>query len=808
MRVEGEVKVKIKGCDRKGIIAKLHKTMVGGIGSLVLIALIGGCMSLEERLASTDEKVRFEAEHELWSQAQTGQQKLNAIARLTDPALLLTIAQTCEGPIGMAAVTKMTPVDCQQVAIGARDVSVRRYAFEKLEGEIPIVSFYKSSQDPDLKLLAIKKLAEKKAIQSLKEIYSVEHSEKQKRVILENANDVSMYLQAYKNRGKDIDLGRWIIVKIPKDGLVNIPYTVDMMCRWRDISNQKVLAKLLRDKGNELSSDERKDFLARIHDVEILKELCTPPSTEAMREHVAILKSAEEMREKAKEKRKAAKNMAAIKGGKRINKFQLIEVVAKLRSEATELETKAETLNEIPWLYAGDDKIIWVVGNIADTTVRNEMLSGLLMGDTIVKLVGKMDANKITAKGLKPDVALEMVKGISDQEVLAKLSQGAKCISIRYAAISQLTDIAKLRDIRAKDPHQAIKKATVQRLKELGLSEADELIAFTQYDKVAFWLVKNINDKGDLKKIATTAKSKGVRLTAASRLDTSSLTTMATQELKSIGGSCPKGHLNIGGLYLGMDIIDAFAILAARFPEVKPTLEWGEDEKSPCAYENVHDNSSRYRILTASDNLTVKCINVVPSMTKKITGFDTGTFDELRNSVEKHFKFPLHSELFQTTDYNQMVGVVTTTDGETLHYFESEKESDKKYIKKITSILDGGTDVEFISGERGGLRLQYTCNAAKGKPLQNYNGGNRSGIGTSGSRSGSLTDFVSSGINMMRNNAESLKASANALDALSKGDIGGALQSGAEAMKKNVETLKDASKVLNSAGTMLEGANK
>ena len=278
-----------------------------------------------------------------------------------------------------------------------------------------------------------------------------------------------------------------------------------------------------------------------------------------------------------------------------------------------------------------------------------------------------------------------------------------------------------------------------------------------------------------------------------------------------VASTCPAGHFNLGGLYLGMDIADAFAVLAAKFPEVKPTIEWSEDEKALCAYENVHDNSSRYRILVAADDLAVKCINVLPSMTKKMIGFDAGTFDELRNSVEKHFKFPLHSELFQTTDYNQIVGVVTTTDEETLHYFESEKERDKKYMKKIASLLGEGPDVEFVPGERGGLRLQYTRNAAKGKPIQNgtaYNGGNRGDVDASGRGAGSLMDVARSGINMMRNNAESLKASANALDALSKGDIGGALQSGAEAMKKNVETLKDASKVLSSSGALLEGATK
>ena len=71
-----------------------------------------------------------------------------------------------------------------------------------------------------------------------------------------------------------------------------------------------------------------------------------------------------------------------------------------------------------------------------------------------------------------------------------------------------------------------------------------------------------------------------------------------------------------------------------------------------------------------------------------------------------------------------------------------------------------------------------------------------------------LKAVINSEASLLRNSAESLKASANAFDALSKGDLGGALKSGTEAMQKNIEGLKDASKALDSAGTVLENVTK
>lgn len=111
--------------------------------SLVMI-VVAGCMSLEERLASSDLQVKRAAERELIAtsrrQGWSEEDRIAAIKRITDESLLIEIAKTAVEsnrtlPDGIAALAKIDGDDhLSIVATDAKDAKVRRAAFERIKG--------------------------------------------------------------------------------------------------------------------------------------------------------------------------------------------------------------------------------------------------------------------------------------------------------------------------------------------------------------------------------------------------------------------------------------------------------------------------------------------------------------------------------------------------------------------------------------------------------------------------------------------------------------------------------------------------
>ena len=174
-------------------------------------------------------------------------------------------------------------------------------------------------------------------------------------------------------------------------------------------------------------------------------------------------------------------------------------------------------------------------------------------------------------------------------------------------------------------------------------------------------------------------------------------------------------------------------------------------------------------------------------MVRKISGFNqgNGTLEDLKKAVERKYGIIFGMDRLED---DKTVGVLVTIEGETLQY-----------------LMDDGW-----------LRLEYSRDADKGRfgnkgrfLNQNTKGVSGDGVGdVSGGKSGSLGTLTRNGINLMRNQADGLRHTAEAIDALKKGNIGGALKSGSKAMEKNLETIKDASRVLDSSATILEGVVK
>lgn len=133
-------------------------------------AILGGCVTLEDRLLSQDEDVRALAERELVqsvSESGTVEDQIAAVRRLSDQKLLVEIArgQTAmnfEGRVAIVAVGKISDVDdLYAVAIGGRDRKTKLAALDRITGQSDILCVAEGASDAYVKLAAIRRLSDK-----------------------------------------------------------------------------------------------------------------------------------------------------------------------------------------------------------------------------------------------------------------------------------------------------------------------------------------------------------------------------------------------------------------------------------------------------------------------------------------------------------------------------------------------------------------------------------------------------------------------------------------------------------------------
>lgn len=166
-------------------------------GAIVGALALAGCMSLEERLASSDASVRRNAEYELVRQSyKNGSQKdrLAAIERVTDQELLFALAKQAKdstakegaaavakvtdnarvlqvatesavAEVGNAALAKVTDVAAyENLARNAKTASVRQTAYEKISDQQKLLAIALATKDKAVKLSAIKRVADKEKL--------------------------------------------------------------------------------------------------------------------------------------------------------------------------------------------------------------------------------------------------------------------------------------------------------------------------------------------------------------------------------------------------------------------------------------------------------------------------------------------------------------------------------------------------------------------------------------------------------------------------------------------------------------------
>lgn len=319
-----------------------------------------------------------------------------------------------------------------------------------------------------------------------------------------------------------------------------------------------------------------------------------------------------------------------------------------------------------------------------------------------------------------------------------KKNERQSSFALRKLAISRIKDAVVLRQVRCKELDVEIKKSVTEKLVSLGCSDTEEIIAAEKYDESLFVMLSEIKGKKDLMQIAASAKLKGVRLLAANQLPKAERVAICKKELPDKAESAPDGRLTFGGLFLGMNIEDAFAVISAQYAEIKPKIYL--DDNVLC----ISTDSGMDLVWANLSTCEVHWMTLPPKVVKRIVGFKTGTFSDLERQVESRMGISFSSDLISKRNVSQKVGNYETVDGETFRYFSSAigygedfKRSVRKSINQYTidyQPMNGGLGAVFANAfedamqseenardahsprfaPQGSIQLQWTKNAIKG----------------------------------------------------------------------------------------------
>lgn len=414
--------------------------------------------------------------------------------------------------------------------------------------------------------------------------------------------------------------------------------------------------------------------------------------------------------------------------------------------------------------------------------------------------------------------AVEKLKRVNDQKALIALANGAKLFSIRAAALDKIDDenvlakiaageinncpydtslkghswgdngiswISKTQDaskanlqkhaiermkntqllkgVRKTVANQDVKKTATKRLAALGASDVDEICAYDHFDADLFAMLDEMDDQTGLKKISTGAKLKGVRLMAAQKVSKDVFGAVAKKESVPTT-KCEQGKINLGGYYLGLNIEDAFAMLASSYPSLDVKLYL--DDKVICIADG-NDNDIAW---ANAKTRVIHWLTLPPLVVKNITGFSSGSFDDLERAVEKKFAISFGTDIVKKGEVTQKIGNLDTTEGETLRYFKSDLGKGEDFSRSVrkavnqhtmdTNPLNGGIGAAFANAfenamqadennknaksprfaARGSLQLQATSQATKGE---------WGATGTLGASAGGVLKTIAEGVDHM-----------------------------------------------------------
>lgn len=267
----------------------------------------------------------------------------------------------------------------------------------------------------------------------------------------------------------------------------------------------------------------------------------------------------------------------------------------------------------------------------------------------------------------------------------ASETEKKSALQLRSLAISKMKNPAALKALRKIDKSSEIKKNVTERLQSLGFSDVDEIIEFFKYSKDLFSMLAEIKKKEDFIRIANNAKLKGIRLFAASKLESSAFVEIAKKENQKSTSKPAKGKLVVGGYYLGMNIEDMLAKLAAEQSILVPTI-YLDDNVLCIADKNGQD------IAWANENeRDVHWITLPVSVVKNIVGFESGSFENLERAIEKSMGISFGFDVIRKGQVSQKIGNFENTEGETLRFFKSDLGKGEDFGRSVRKAINSNT---------------------------------------------------------------------------------------------------------------------
>jgi len=304
------------------------------------------------------------------------------------------------------------------------------------------------------------------------------------------------------------------------------------------------------------------------------------------------------------------------------------------------------------------------------------------------------------------------------------------------------------------------------------VAETDQIVAASEYDKALFSALNEVKDSVANTAIAERAKLKGVRLLAASRLSSDESERIAKKELGAYAPIIADEKLTIGEFQLGMSIEDAYAVLLAKYSSVKPHLYL--DDSVLC----IADGNGQDLVWANVKSREVHRLTLTPPIVRRIVGFKTGSFADLKRSVETKLGVSFTTDVISKGEVSQQIGTIDTVDGETLRYFIGEMESGEEFSRTVRKTINlnvpsynqGNLGVGAIIANafedamqkdenahnaksprfapRGSLQLQRTENAVQGD-WNSPGGSRRNGLRTSAADLQSLSSELEGALNQL-----------------------------------------------------------
>ena len=280
-------------------------------------------------------------------------------------------------------------------------------------------------------------------------------------------------------------------------------------------------------------------------------------------------------------------------------------------------------------------------------------------------------------------------------EWMSKTEDASKAY-LQKLAIAKMKDAKCLRDVRKECKSEIIKKAVTARLSEIGQSDVAEICAYDKYDSDLFVMVAGLKDKSDIQKVSQSAKLKGIRILAGSKLDTNTFAALSKKEAEGTSGKPVEGKFVVAGYYLGMNIEDAFAKLAAEHPDVKPTIYL--DDGVLC----IAGSNGRDIAWANVKSLNVHWLTLPPSIVKQMAGFKTGSFEDLERMVERKLGISFGYDVIRMGSVSQKIGNFENTEGETLRYFISAIGEGEDFGRSVRKAVNQHTiDTNPLNGDFG-----------------------------------------------------------------------------------------------------------